>query len=574
MGGSGHVLFEATPNFNQSTTGFVFLPDSYACQGISAALHGDVGYVTNCYNQPSSGVWHHLAVVLDKSQTGGNEVALYVDGALQAPTQNLYASTNTNNFGNNPIYLFSRGGTSYFDSGMVDDFRIYNSALTPTQIQQIITGLPVAPYTIWPSSTTPTLMDSGDGGSVELGVKFRADYAGYITGLRFYKASANIGTHIGNIWTTSGALLGRATFTNETASGWQQVMFNTPIPVAANTVYVASYFAPLGHYSADNYYFASSGVDNPPLHALPNELRGSNGVYTYNSSSAFPANGYLSSNYWVDVVYTTASAYNISGTISGTGGAGTTVTLSGTANATTATDGSGNYSFGGLSNGSYIITPSNSGVAFTPPSQIVTVNSADLTGVNFTANPVALNTLTALPALLSFGNINVNSSASQTLTITNTGTTWVTVSGVSISGSGFTLAAVTTPFNLAAGAIKTLTATFAPTVAGSASGTITITSNATNPSLSIPLRGTGITTTPHSVTLSWTPSTSLVVGYNCYRSTSPNGPFTVVNTGLIPSTSYVDYAVQSGATYYYYATAVDNRGRESAPSSSVSATVP
>jgi fibronectin type 3 domain-containing protein len=76
------------------------------------------------------------------------------------------------------------------------------------------------------------------------------------------------------------------------------------------------------------------------------------------------------------------------------------------------------------------------------------------------------------------------------------------------------------------------------------------------------------------VTLSWTASTSPGVGYNCYRATSTNGPFKVVNTGLIASTSYVDKTVQSGTTYYYYATAVDAQGNESVPSNQVVATVP
>ena len=49
----------------------------------------------------------------------------------------------------------------------------------------------------------------------------------------------------------SGQLLARATFTGETASGWQQVTFSSPVIVNPNTTYVASYFAPAGHYSAD-----------------------------------------------------------------------------------------------------------------------------------------------------------------------------------------------------------------------------------------------------------------------------------------------------------------------------------
>ena len=138
--GGDDVLFEATRNYQNSTTGFVFLPDDYNCHGIQAALRGNEGTTANCYSQPSSGVWHHLALVFDKSQTGGNEVAFYVDGVLQTPSWNVSASTNTNSFGNEPIYVFSRGGISQFSSGTMDDLRIYNRALTAVQIQQIYDG--------------------------------------------------------------------------------------------------------------------------------------------------------------------------------------------------------------------------------------------------------------------------------------------------------------------------------------------------------------------------------------------------------------------------------------------------
>ncbi len=148
--GGGHVLFEATTNFNNSTTGFGFFPDDATCEGIQAALHGNVGYVANCYNQPSSGVWHHLAVVFDKTQTGGNQVKFYVDGVLQPVNWNIFAYTNTNYFGNNPLFLFSRGGTQEFNSGVIDDFRIYNTALTAAQIQQIYNGASLVSIAVTP----------------------------------------------------------------------------------------------------------------------------------------------------------------------------------------------------------------------------------------------------------------------------------------------------------------------------------------------------------------------------------------------------------------------------------------
>ena len=72
--------------------------------------------------------------------------------------------------------------------------------------------------------------------------------------------------------------------------------------------------------------------------------------------------------------------YAISGTISGPGGAGATVSLTGASTATTTADGSGNYSFSGLSNGSYTITPTNSGYSFGPASQAVTISGASADG--------------------------------------------------------------------------------------------------------------------------------------------------------------------------------------------------
>ena len=71
--------------------------------------------------------------------------------------------------------------------------------------------------------------------------------------------------------------------------------------------YVASYFAPKGHYSADEGYFASAGVDNAPLHALADGVDGGDGIYVYGTGNTFPSNTFQSTNYWVDVVFTTTA---------------------------------------------------------------------------------------------------------------------------------------------------------------------------------------------------------------------------------------------------------------------------
>jgi hypothetical protein len=180
------------------------------------------------------------------------------------------------------------------------------------------------PCSIWGTAVTPPIPDSGDPHAAELGVKFTSEAFGTLTGIRFYKAAANTGTHIGNVWSSSGQRLATATFTNETESGWQQVTFSTPVYVYPNTTYVVSYFAPAGHYAASLDYFYSpppnggNALNNPPLHALPASAAAGNGVYAYGSVSAFPANSFNGTNYWVDPVFVPAAAAgqvtNVSGT--------------------------------------------------------------------------------------------------------------------------------------------------------------------------------------------------------------------------------------------------------------------
>ena len=177
---------------------------------------------------------------------------------------------------------------------------------TVTAANAVGSGLPSgASSVVVPRDTifdfaTPATVDSGDARSVELGVKFASEVAGEVTGIRFYKGATNTGTHIGSLWSASGALLAEATFTSETASGWQQVNFSTPVAIAANTTYVAAYFAPKGDYSDTSSAFVSAGFANPPLSALANSLA-ANGVYAYSATPKFPASTYKATNYWVDL---------------------------------------------------------------------------------------------------------------------------------------------------------------------------------------------------------------------------------------------------------------------------------
>jgi hypothetical protein len=184
---------------------------------------------------------------------------------------------------------------------------VFLSGLLIVSISNLDTVSGQTASSIWPATAVPTVADVGPDSAAEVGVKFRADVNGFITAIRFYKAAPNTGAHIGNLWSNTGTNLSTVTFANETASGWQQVTLPNPVPITANTVYVASYHTNGGHYSDDENYFTGQGVDNPPLHALAAGVSDPNGVYAYGATSQFPDQDYSSSNYWVDVVFITTT---------------------------------------------------------------------------------------------------------------------------------------------------------------------------------------------------------------------------------------------------------------------------
>ena len=145
---------------------------------------------------------------------------------------------------------------------------------------------------------------------VEVGVKFRADVDGYVTGVRFYKGRGNTGTHIGHLWTPRRHAAGaRVTFTGETATGWQQVDLRragrrsprTPPTSRRTTRRTAA--TPV-----DDGYFAPAGVDNAPLHALRERRRRRQRRLPLRHRRQLPDQTYRSENYWVDVVFDTPAA--------------------------------------------------------------------------------------------------------------------------------------------------------------------------------------------------------------------------------------------------------------------------
>ncbi|WP_433240080.1 DUF4082 domain-containing protein [Streptosporangium sp. CA-135522] len=230
------------------------------------------------------------------SDTGGGVVAA-VEVSVDGGTRWFQATGRTNWQYNWTTPATT--GTVTIRTRAVDDIGNVQGTPTVTTVT-VVTGCPTC--TLWSPTTVPAVTSANDPSSVEVGVKFRVAKTGFITGIRFYKGTQNTGTHTGNLWTTSGQLLASATFTSETASGWQQVDFAVPVAISANTTYVASYFTPSGNYAVNSSYFTAD-FTNGALTAPASSTSGGNGVYRYGATSGFPNKTFQAANYWVDVVF-------------------------------------------------------------------------------------------------------------------------------------------------------------------------------------------------------------------------------------------------------------------------------
>ncbi|MET7243341.1 DUF4082 domain-containing protein [Methylobacterium sp. EM32] len=227
-----------------------------------------------------------------------------------------------------------------------------------------------APVSLFSSSATPAVANESDTGAVELGVKFQASSAGTVSAIKFYKGSQNTGTHTGTLWSSTGQVLATATFTNESASGWQTATFSNPVALTAGATYTASYHTNTGHYSTTTNGFANA-VTNGPLTAPAS----GNGVYAYGTSSLFPTNTYQNTNYWVDVVFNpSGTAANQGPTaVNDTGPAvtkDTAVTFSTSTLLANDTDPNGDplsvTGVSGATNGTVALNAANSTITFTP----------------------------------------------------------------------------------------------------------------------------------------------------------------------------------------------------------------
>jgi hypothetical protein len=182
--------------------------------------------------------------------------------------------------------------------------------------------------------------------------------------------------------------------------------------------------------------------------------------------------------------------------------------------------------------------------------------------------------LTTSTSGLSFGNVAIGKSSVLSVILTNAGNSNITVSQVAVSGVRYSVSGVSAGLMLAPGQSATLDATFSPLAAGIFPGSVTVASNATNSPATISLSGDGTQTVSHAVTLTWTPSASVVVGYNVYRSEVSAGPYSKLDSSIVAADSYTDSTVLGGLTYYYVVTSITSASAESANSAQASVTIP
>jgi hypothetical protein len=166
------------------------------------------------------------------------------------------------------------------------------------------------PCSIFKPTDGPAVVSFNDAQPIVVGVNFKSAQSGFITGIRFYKQTIFSGVHTALLYdTTTKTLLASKNFTGESASGWQQVNFNSSVAITAVTGYRAAVLMNDNHYTATTNFFTADYSVNPPLTAfqgVTTQTGTGNGVYDY-TTAGVPVYPHTKSgnqaNYWVDVVF-------------------------------------------------------------------------------------------------------------------------------------------------------------------------------------------------------------------------------------------------------------------------------
>jgi hypothetical protein len=302
--------------------------------------------------------------------------------------------------------------------------------------------------------------------------------------LAFGSIQVGTKTSVSETLTNTGAASVTITQVTPSGTGFSLSGLTLPVTLAAGqTVSFNATFAPTGAGAATGSVSIISNASDSPLSIPLSGTALAAGTLSASPSSANFGNVTVGSNQTVPVIVTNTGGESV--TISAAAASGTGFSFTGQTPPIT-------LSAGQSATFNAIFTPKAAGAA----SGSLTISSnASNPGLSvpLSGTGVAPGQLGSNPSSFAFGNIQDGTSKSLSGTLTNSGGTTITISAASASGTGFRLSGLTLPVTLTAGQSTSFSVLFSPTAAGAASGTVTITSTASNPSLSIPLSGTGVT---------------------------------------------------------------------------------
>ena len=226
---------------------------------------------------PAAGTYGTPQSVTISTSTGGATIMYTTDGTTPSSSVGTAYSS--------PVCL---GGVTTTLQAIAYENGMTTSAVT--------SGLYCGGYTFF-GNTTPG--GSANSGAYELGVQFQASTGGQVTALRVYRpATGGLSSYTATLWSASGTVLGQVTINAPTAGAWAQANLATPVTIAANTTYVASYSVTGGASWQYLPYGLSSQVTSGPLSTIV----GNNGVYN-STPGAFPTLSSENANYYADVCF-------------------------------------------------------------------------------------------------------------------------------------------------------------------------------------------------------------------------------------------------------------------------------
>jgi PKD repeat protein len=128
------LAMEFTPNFNANAGGFLVDPNAGEFGGTFGVSIGTPESRNSVFfARPSAGAWHHYALVINTAAPAASEITPYIDGQ-PIGYQKESSETGQGAFASSTLYLMSRGGSSLFGAGTLDELAIYNQSLSATTL--------------------------------------------------------------------------------------------------------------------------------------------------------------------------------------------------------------------------------------------------------------------------------------------------------------------------------------------------------------------------------------------------------------------------------------------------------